>query len=265
MTNLPDNLNTPWTLDFERDGTEDVAVIYDADYEELVRSRPFWLPQRDDPVPPTLAAMRLMRVAPSVLAALAGVIDYAENEAYCLENLKDSPEAEAEAAKAWQAVEAGRAVLAEAATGGPPSESGEADLHAMLAGRRQIADLWSVEDVRQVRPGLSDSQAWDVLRAARRHYDPATGITWDVLRRHADALHLGMQPYSVLLLYPDYVNDSGTETYYALVEAADPLAAVAEARRQAVAAQEGIEIDPDDFVPLLVTAGHHHSEPLFDK
>ena len=27
------------------------------------------------------------------------------------------------------------------------------------------------------------------------------------------------KPYSVLLLYPDYANDSGTETYYAFVEA----------------------------------------------
>lgn len=75
----------------------------------------------------------------------------------------------------------------------------------------------------------------------------------------------GMRPYSVLLLYPDYANDGGTETYYALVEAADPLAAIAEAKRRAVAAQEGIEIDPDDFAPLLVSAGHHYGEPMFDK
>ena len=72
-------------------------------------------------------------------------------------------------------------------------------------------------------------------------------------------------PYSVLLLYPDYANDSGYETYYALVEAADPDEAVAAAQREAVAAQEGIEIEPDDFIPLLVTPGHHDSEPLFNK
>ena len=73
------------------------------------------------------------------------------------------------------------------------------------------------------------------------------------------------KPYSVLLLYPDYADDTGYETYYALVEAADPDEAVAEARREAVAAQEGIEIAPDDFIPLLVTPGHHDSEPLFNK
>jgi hypothetical protein len=72
-------------------------------------------------------------------------------------------------------------------------------------------------------------------------------------------------PYSVLLLYPDYANDTGSETYYALVEAPDPIEAVTVARRQALAAQEGVIFPPDDFVPLLVTPGHHYSEPLFNK
>jgi hypothetical protein len=72
------------------------------------------------------------------------------------------------------------------------------------------------------------------------------------------------KPYSVLLLYPDYVTDGGTETYYAFVEAPDPNAAVAQATRQAVAAQEGVAYEPDDFAPLLVTEGHHASQPLFN-
>lgn len=74
----------------------------------------------------------------------------------------------------------------------------------------------------------------------------------------------GGKPYSVLLLYPDYANHSGTETFYALIHATDPIEAVVLARRQAVAAQ-GVEIDPDDFAPLLVTQGHHASESLFNK
>ena len=74
------------------------------------------------------------------------------------------------------------------------------------------------------------------------------------------------KPYSVLLLYPDYVSEQyGTETYYAFVEAADPLDAVAVAQREAVSAQD-IEIDnPTDFAPLLVTQGHHWGQPLFNK
>jgi hypothetical protein len=71
------------------------------------------------------------------------------------------------------------------------------------------------------------------------------------------------KPYSVLLLYPDDVNDSGTETYYAFVEAPDAIEAVAVARREAVAAQvEGVEYEPDDFAPLLVIAGHHFDQSM---
>lgn len=73
------------------------------------------------------------------------------------------------------------------------------------------------------------------------------------------------ESYSVLLLYPDHANDSGTETYYAFVKAPDPLAAVAHARREAVATQGFEQIDPEDFAVLLVTQGHHASEPLFNK
>ncbi len=67
----PGDLNAPWNLSFERD----VAVISDADGEELLRSRHFWLPEADDPVPPTLAAMRLIVAAPELLAELAGISD----------------------------------------------------------------------------------------------------------------------------------------------------------------------------------------------
>jgi hypothetical protein len=64
------DLNTPWSLHFDRDGTEDVAIICDAHGEDLVRSRHFWLPEGDDPVSPTLAALRLMAAAPKLLDAL---------------------------------------------------------------------------------------------------------------------------------------------------------------------------------------------------
>jgi len=73
------------------------------------------------------------------------------------------------------------------------------------------------------------------------------------------------QPYSVLLLYPDYLDDSGHETYYAFVEAGDPLAAIAIAQQQAAEAQVAGIDDPTDFAPLLVTQGHHYGEPLFNK
>ncbi len=73
------------------------------------------------------------------------------------------------------------------------------------------------------------------------------------------------KPYSVLLLYPADVNDGGVETYYAFVEAPDPIAAVALARRQAVTANECLEFEPEEFASLLVTEGHHADQPLFNK
>ncbi len=61
MTHL--QLNTPWSLHFDRDGTEDIAIIRDAHGDDLVTSRHFWLPEGTDPVPPTLAAMQVMAAA----------------------------------------------------------------------------------------------------------------------------------------------------------------------------------------------------------
>jgi hypothetical protein len=41
----PLDLTIPWTLHFDRDGTEDVAVICDPHGEDLVTSLHFWLPE----------------------------------------------------------------------------------------------------------------------------------------------------------------------------------------------------------------------------
>lgn len=67
---LTNNRYTPWSMHFDRNGTEDVAVICDCDGEELARSRDFWLPEPSDPIPVTLVAMRLMRSAPKLFDAL---------------------------------------------------------------------------------------------------------------------------------------------------------------------------------------------------
>jgi hypothetical protein len=69
-------LNAPWSLHFDRDGTEDVAIICDANGDDLVRSRHFWLPQGNDPVPPTLAAMQVMVTVPKLLEALIAASDW---------------------------------------------------------------------------------------------------------------------------------------------------------------------------------------------
>jgi hypothetical protein len=73
--------------------------------------------------------------------------------------------------------------------------------------------------------------------------------------------------FSVLLLYPEDDNEGGTQTYYHLVEAESPEAAVLLAQTNAIAANGwGISDDEEgeaaydlyDFAVLLVTEGHHH-------
>jgi hypothetical protein len=70
IVNIINRLNAPWSLHFERDGTEDAAILFDGNGEELATNRPFWLPEGDGPIPSTLSAMRLMEAAPRMVEAL---------------------------------------------------------------------------------------------------------------------------------------------------------------------------------------------------
>lgn len=63
-------LNAPWSLHFDRDGTEDIGIIIDAKGHDLVTSRHFWLPAGDEPMPATLAALYAIRATPAMHAAL---------------------------------------------------------------------------------------------------------------------------------------------------------------------------------------------------
>jgi hypothetical protein len=58
------------------------------------------------------------------------------------------------------------------------------DVPELLARSRSIALIWTIEDVRKVRPDLTEDQAWEVLEHARRVYDPGQGLTTGRLRDH---------------------------------------------------------------------------------
>lgn len=62
------------------------------------------------------------------------------------------------------------------------------DIHELLAKRRHIAAIWSIEDVQQVRPDLTDDQAWQVLLEVDRHHDAELGINWLTLEILAEEL-----------------------------------------------------------------------------
>lgn len=53
---------------------------------------------------------------------------------------------------------------------------------------RQISIIWSVEDVLEVCPGLSDEQAMDVLDRVKRYHNATIGVTWETLKFWADEL-----------------------------------------------------------------------------
>ena len=67
--------------------------------------------------------------------------------------------------------------------------------------------------------------------------------------------------YSVLLLYPDWMQETGAhETYFAHVYGCDPDQAVQTAQAQAFKMNEMIANDEyklSDFICLLVLEGHH--------
>ena len=54
---------------------------------------------------------------------------------------------------------------------------------------RQIAIIWSVEDVQTIRMDLSDEQAMNVLLEVKRTHDCNVGVHWDTLRYWADELY----------------------------------------------------------------------------
>jgi hypothetical protein len=51
------------------------------------------------------------------------------------------------------------------------------DIHELLKQRRQVAAIWSLEDVQHIRPDLDDHQAWEVLQAYDRKHDCEQGLT----------------------------------------------------------------------------------------
>ncbi len=62
------------------------------------------------------------------------------------------------------------------------------DIDACLARNEQVAVLWSVNDVVELRPDLTTRQAFEVLQHAKRMHDVRFGINWDTLDFAAEQL-----------------------------------------------------------------------------
>ena len=53
---------------------------------------------------------------------------------------------------------------------------------------REIAITWHVDDVKHIRPDLTDDQAMDVLYEVKDHHDAEWGVTWTTLSTVAEIL-----------------------------------------------------------------------------
>ena len=121
------------------------------------------------------ARLRLMHAAPELLAACQLVVARLENG--------DLAEPALSCAIAvHQATEAC-----------PPWVSAEPDIHRWLARTQRIASIWCIDDMKYIRPDLSDKQAWEVLKVASQSEDASVGINWEVLEWHAESL-FGIPP-----------------------------------------------------------------------
>jgi len=60
---------------------------------------------------------------------------------------------------------------------------------AYMKQHKTIQIIWSIKDVLEVRPDLSDDQAEAVLVEAAEHHSPDVGINYSVLESIAEALY----------------------------------------------------------------------------
>jgi hypothetical protein len=64
----------------------------------------------------------------------------------------------------------------------------DVDFHQLLARDGKIAAIWSIADVKNIRPHLTDDQAWEVLESVGRQHDAEFGISWITLETVADEM-----------------------------------------------------------------------------
>lgn len=58
----------------------------------------------------------------------------------------------------------------------------------LLEEHGHIAAIWCVDDVRTLRPDLSDAQGWQVLDRCQQEHDAGIGINWHVIEEQANDL-----------------------------------------------------------------------------
>lgn len=71
----------------------------------------------------------------------------------------------------------------------PPERKEDAKVVLAAYWTDQIALTWTVNDVLDVCPGLTEEEARHVLWEARHKHDASIGVNWDVLLAHGIGLY----------------------------------------------------------------------------
>jgi hypothetical protein len=61
-------------------------------------------------------------------------------------------------------------------------------IKSQLEKQGYIVVLWHIDDVKELRPDLSDEQCREVLEHCDKYHDATIGINWDVISFHAQDL-----------------------------------------------------------------------------
>lgn len=112
------------------------------------------------------------KAAPKLLAALEAFLEADQLAEQCHEWKWENLES---------AFTLARVAIAEATDSGLTPAPADSAIQGLLATRRQIAAIWSIEDVLSVRPDLNAEQCWEVLEQVGRKHDAGIGITWNTL------------------------------------------------------------------------------------
>ncbi len=73
-------------------------------------------------------------------------------------------------------------------TAPPGIEDIDTYVFRLLAKHRKIAAIWSIEDMKAIRPDLTEDQAWEILQQVESSHDAENGISWTTLEASADDL-----------------------------------------------------------------------------
>ena len=71
----------------------------------------------------------------------------------------------------------------------PCDQASERDIRLLLIERRQIAQIWSINDVQALRNDLSEEEAWIVLQEVDRRQAINYGIDWGLVEYVSDELY----------------------------------------------------------------------------